>query len=132
MFAPPPGLFTTVIVVGTILFALSRCSSMRAVLSLLPPGAEAATISTFLVGTQDCADAQADAAIRAMPAAYRLILMTVLSQHCFDECGPHRVGLPDLLHRRKRVVERLFPADRAIESHESRDALVRRAVNEDL
>jgi hypothetical protein len=53
MLAPPPGLFTTVIVLLTSLPALNMCSSVRAVLSLLPPGTEAATISTFFCGDHD-------------------------------------------------------------------------------
>src|ERR671917_223220 len=64
MFPPPPGLFMTVNVVGTALTEASARSIVRAVLSLLPPGGDAATISTFFCGAQPCAKAAAAAAPR--------------------------------------------------------------------
>src|SRR5687767_12736866 len=56
MVPPPPGLLTTTSGVGTSLVAASVRSIVRAVLSLLPPGPEAATISTFFCGTHPCAN----------------------------------------------------------------------------
>ncbi|MNC85202.1 hypothetical protein D3C83_07890 [compost metagenome] len=76
MLPPPPGLFTTVSVAGTSLPASRMRSIARAVLSLLPPGAEPATISTFFCGDHACAAAAALAAARAIAARYRAGFMT--------------------------------------------------------
>src|SRR5512139_3157067 len=54
---PAPGLFTTTTAVGTSFFSCSIRSTVRAVLSLLPPGAEGTTISTGFDGAQLCAEA---------------------------------------------------------------------------
>src|SRR5690606_19115922 len=76
MLLPPPGLFTTVRLVGTSLFCTRMRSTVRAVLSLLPPGAEPTTISTFLCGDQPCAAAapaaHATSAARAMRVNFML------------------------------------------------------------
>src|SRR5687767_568894 len=54
MLLPPPGLLTTVSDEGTSLWATRMRSTVRAVLSLLPPGADVTTISTFFCGDQPC------------------------------------------------------------------------------
>src|SRR5688572_7525691 len=49
---PPPGLLTTVSGVPSRRFSAMMRSTVRAVLSLLPPGAEGTTISIFFCGFQ--------------------------------------------------------------------------------
>src|SRR5262245_60495972 len=61
MLPPPPALFTTATVEVTSFFPSRMCSMARAVLSLLPPGTEPATISTFFCGDHACAWAATEA-----------------------------------------------------------------------
>ena len=60
MLPPPPGLLTTVIEVLTSLLAVRIASTVRAVLSLLPPGTEVTTISRLRCGDQTCAQPTTD------------------------------------------------------------------------
>jgi hypothetical protein len=61
MLPPPPALLTTVSVDGRTLFIVQMRSTVRAVLSLLPPGGFGTTSSTFFCGDQPCAPATAAA-----------------------------------------------------------------------
>src|SRR5215213_1288052 len=74
MLPPPPGLLTTETVVLTSLVDASARSSVRAVLSLLPPGPDAATISTFFCGDHVCAIALL-AATSAAATIHRLVFI---------------------------------------------------------
>src|SRR5215204_2400968 len=57
MLPPPPDLLTIESVVGIILLVTRMRSTVRAVLSLLPPGGFGTTSSTFFCGSHDCAAA---------------------------------------------------------------------------
>ena len=59
-----PGLLTIESVEGTSLLETRLRSTMRAVLSTVPPGGKPTTISTFFCGDQPCACAAAPAADR--------------------------------------------------------------------
>src|SRR3990172_6168852 len=61
MLPPPPALLTIVSVDGRTLFIVQMRSTVRAVLSLLPPGGFGTTSSTFRCGDQPCAPATAAA-----------------------------------------------------------------------
>src|SRR5574338_893458 len=90
MLLPPPGLLTTVIGTLTSLLSTSARSTERAVLSLLPPGAEPTTISTLRWGDQLAAWAERPMATNAVSASTRCNLMLLPSLRC--ECGPQCVG----------------------------------------
>src|SRR5687767_15382766 len=55
MLPPPPDLLTTLSVDGMSLFVTRMRSTVRAVLSLLPPGGLGTTSSTFFCGAHDWA-----------------------------------------------------------------------------
>src|SRR5687767_14566613 len=66
MLPPPPDLLTTLSVDGMSLLVTRMRSTVRSVLSLLPPGALGTTSSTFFCGAHDCA---APAALNAASTA---------------------------------------------------------------
>ena len=75
MLPPPPGLLLTVSEVGSRRFSVRIFSTVRPVLSLLPPAAEPTTISMFFCGDHVCAWAQQMAQRKVAPAANLIIRM---------------------------------------------------------
>src|SRR5687767_15443098 len=96
MVPPPPALLTTVIDVGTALFRMNKCSSMRAVLSLLPPGGELAMISTFFCGDQPCACAMPQHSRSAYSTRFCFMIPpeTILSCKAYSRLTAHESRLP--------------------------------------
>src|SRR5688572_12861811 len=91
MLLPPPGLLLTVSETGMSFPWTSMRSTVRAVLSLLPPGAEPTTISTFFCGDQVWAHTADAASASAAPSAAKLIFI----------CSPRRCGSSQFLELRR-------------------------------
>src|SRR5687767_9616413 len=85
MLLPPPGLLLTVSERGMSLPWTTMRSTVRAVLSLLPPGAEPTTISTFFCGDQACAAAGVAPTASRAPSVIEASNMEVSSVLLFLE-----------------------------------------------